>query len=200
MKKFFAEFKTFISRGNVVDMAVGVIVGGAFTAIVNTLGNSIFKPVINWLLSLVLGADSLSEVYTFLHVARLEDGSVDLANSIYIDWGAFINAVINFLIIALVLFLIVRTINRVKAKNEEIRSELKKMRFGKAEKKELAEHGIDIKDKQAVNSYFAEKAAAAKAAEEERIKAEKAAAEKNSVEGLLGQIKDLLETKLKKED
>ena len=48
MKKFFKEFKTFITRGNVLDMAVGVIVGGAFTAIVNALSNNILKPVINW--------------------------------------------------------------------------------------------------------------------------------------------------------
>ena len=60
MKKFFSEFKKFITRGNIVDMSVGVIVGGAFTSIVNGLTNNILKPVINWLLSLVLGTDSLS--------------------------------------------------------------------------------------------------------------------------------------------
>ena len=63
---FMADFKTFITRGNVIDMAVGVIVGGAFTAIVNSLSANILKPVINWVLTLVLGKDSLSEVYTFL--------------------------------------------------------------------------------------------------------------------------------------
>jgi len=51
MKKFFAEFKKFITRGNVVDMAVGVIVGSSFTAIVNALSNNILKPIINWLLA-----------------------------------------------------------------------------------------------------------------------------------------------------
>ena len=64
MKKFFEEFKKFITRGNVVDMAVGVIVGGAFTAIVNGLGNNILKPIVNWLLALILGANTLSELYT----------------------------------------------------------------------------------------------------------------------------------------
>ena len=54
MKKFFAEFKKFITRGNVVDMAVGVIVGGAFTAIVNGLSNFVLKPIINWVLALIL--------------------------------------------------------------------------------------------------------------------------------------------------
>ena len=130
MKKFFAEFKTFITRGNVLDMAVGVIVGGAFTAIVNALSNNILKPLINALLRLILGADSLSEVYTFLFKKTDETtGLVDLANSIYIDWGAFINAIINFLIIAFVLFLIVKTINRVKENNEKLKNNLKKRSF-----------------------------------------------------------------------
>ena len=65
-KGFFAEFKTFITRGNVLDMAVGVIVGGAFTAIVNALSNSILKPIINWMLALVFGKKGLTELLTFL--------------------------------------------------------------------------------------------------------------------------------------
>ena len=85
MSKFFEEFKKFITRGNVIDMSVGVIVGSAFTAIVNALGNNILKPVVNWLLSLIFGANSLSEVFTFLKTAYDEAGAVDLANSIYID-------------------------------------------------------------------------------------------------------------------
>ncbi|MBO5714630.1 MAG: MscL family protein [Clostridia bacterium] len=55
MKKFFGEFKKFITRGNVLDMSVGVIVGGAFTGIVNGLSNYVLKPIINWLLALVIG-------------------------------------------------------------------------------------------------------------------------------------------------
>ena len=98
MKKFFEEFKKFITRGNIVDMAVGVTVGSAFTAIVNGLTNHVLKPLINYVLMLIMGKDSLSEVYTFLHVAYT-DGVVDLAESIYIDWGAFINTIINFIII-----------------------------------------------------------------------------------------------------
>ena len=96
MKKFFGEFKKFITRGNVLDMAVGVIVGGAFTAIVNGLSNNVLKPIINYLLALMLGKDALTDVYTFLgDKVYLEDGTVDLANCFYIDWGAFINAVIK---------------------------------------------------------------------------------------------------------
>ena len=126
---FFKDFKKFITRGNVLDMAVGVIVGGAFTAIINGLSNNILKPIINWLLALVLGKDSLSEVFTFLKRVDVkqdvlnEAGEVigtqmvpDLTQSIYIDWGAFINAIINFLLIAFTLFVIVRIINGVRAR------------------------------------------------------------------------------------
>lgn len=127
MKKFFGEFKTFITRGNVLDMSVGVIVGGAFTGIVNGLTNNVLKPVINWIISLVLGKEGLSGAITMLSSATLEDGSVDLANSIYIDWGAFISAIINFLLIAIVLFTIVRLINRVNSNWAEIKKETKEL-------------------------------------------------------------------------
>ncbi len=114
---FFKDFKKFITRGNVLDMAVGVIVGGAFTAIINALSNNILKPLINWILAAILGTDSLSEVYTFLTRVELADGTgPDLTQSIYIDWGAFINAIINFLLIAFTLFVIVRVINGVRAR------------------------------------------------------------------------------------
>ena len=112
MKKFFAEFKAFISRGNVVDMAVGVIIGGAFSAIVTALTNHILMPIINWVLAAIVGKDGLAGAVTVLSPAYV-DGALDLANSIYIDWGAFISAIINFLLIALVLFLIIKAINSV---------------------------------------------------------------------------------------
>ena len=178
MKKFFTEFKKFITRGNVLDMAVGVIVGGAFTAIVNALSNNILKPIINWILALILGKDSLSELFTFLvrtEVTNAETGevTVDLANSIYIDWGAFINAIINFLLIALVLFSIVRFINKVKA------VDFVDDRLTKEDKKLLKSKGVRLTDKEAVAAYLAEKAA--KAAEE-KAKADAEAAEKARLE------------------
>ena len=179
MKKFFAEFKKFITRGNVVDMAVGVIVGGAFTAIVNGLSNFILKPIINWLLALVFGANSLSEVFTFLKIVNKdvldESGAVigqevDLAQSIYIDWGSFINAIINFFLIALVLFTIVKLINKVKEANKELAEHAAEGKLTKDQKKALKAAGVNVKDKAAVTAYFAEQkkaadeAAAAKAA------------------------------------
>ena len=178
MKKFFSEFKKFITRGNVLDMAVGVIVGGAFTAIVNALSNNILKPIINWVLALILGKDSLSELFTFLVRTEVTDAAtgevtVDLANSIYIDWGAFINAIINFLLIALVLFSIVRFINKVKA------VDLVDDRLTKEDKKALKAQGVKLTNKEAVAAYLAEKAT--KAAEE-KAKADAEAAEKARLE------------------
>ena len=170
MKKFFEEFKKFITRGNIVDMAVGVIVGGAFTAIVNGLSNFILKPIINYLLALMLGKNALSDVYTFLgDKAYLEDGSLDLANCFYIDWGAFINAIINFLIIAFVLFTIVKVINRVKENQDKLEKAISKNKPTKEQRKELKAMGIKITDREAVKKYLADKATeaeAAKAAEE----------------------------------
>ena len=153
MKKFFEEFKKFITRGNIVDMSVGVIVGGAFTAIVNGLSNNILKPVINWFLAKVLGKNSLSEVYTYLQKVEVPEldaegnatGNmiVDLTQSIYIDWGAFINAIINFLIIAFVLFVIVKFINKLNDNSHQTKYlqasvEWKQARNIKLNKKERA--------------------------------------------------------------
>lgn len=201
---FFEDFKKFITRGNVIDMAVGVIVGGAFTAIVNAMSNNIFNPIINWVLTLILGKDSLSEVYTFLQRVDKTDelGNVvpDLAESIYIDWGALINAIINFFVIAMILFTIVRLINNLKDINEDIIENVAKNTLNRAERKELKANGVDIKDRKAVETYFAEKSKAKKEAEEcARAEAEaKAAADRvanPTSEELLKEIRDLLKNK-----
>ena len=205
MKKFFGEFKKFITRGNVLDMAVGVIVGGAFTAIVNGLSNYVLKPIINWILALILGKGSLSEVYTFLgKPAYTTDASgktvVDLANSFYIDWGSLINAIINFLSIAFVLFTIVKVINRVKENNEEMKAKIKKNRLTKEDKKELKAKGIKRSDKKAVEAYLAKKQAEADAKlEQERLEAEEKARQERlanpTTEDLLKKLIEIMENK-----
>ncbi|MDD6980535.1 MAG: MscL family protein [Clostridia bacterium] len=122
---FWADFKKFITRGNIVDMAIGVIVGSAFTAIVTALSNQIIKPIINFILMKIVGKDALSEVFTFLNRVYVTDAAgnptteIDLANSIYIDWGAFINAILNFLIIAMCLFIMLRIATNVKKRMDE---------------------------------------------------------------------------------
>lgn len=200
MKKFFAEFKKFITRGNVVDMAVGVIVGSSFTAIVNALSNNILKPLINYLLALIFGANSLSEIYTFLQKGYKdvldEAGNVigqelDLAQSIYIDWGAFINAIINFFLIALVLFTIVKIINGVRSNQKNWVDGLDDYIPSREERKEMKKRGIKMSDKVAVAAYYAEKAA--------EIEAEKAAAEEKARQERLANptTEDLLKDILK---
>ena len=96
------EFKTFITRGNVLDLAVGIIVGGAFTAIVTSLVNDILMPFIGTILGGV-NFSSLSITYK---------GAI-------IGYGAFIQAIINFLLIALTVFLLVKAINKISRKKEE---------------------------------------------------------------------------------
>ncbi len=98
------EFKAFISRGNVLDMAVGVIIGGAFTAIVNSLVADIFTPVIGMLL---VGVN-----FSNLGV------TIPWGNQPYINFGSFIQNIITFLLTALCLFIIIKTINSFKRKEE----------------------------------------------------------------------------------
>lgn len=198
MKKFFQEFKTFITRGNVLDMAVGVIVGGAFTAIVNGLSNYILKPIINWLLALVLGSDGLEGAVTMLSAAYTETGAIDLANSIYIDWGAFISAIINFFLIAFVLFCIVKAINKVQEEHDKAVSDYKKLT--KEDRKELKKRGIKLYDADKVKAFVEEKEKIAneKAEEEKKLAEEQAKKDRelNPTEtDLLKKIVELLERK-----
>ena len=195
MKKFFSEFKQFITRGNVLDMAVGVIVGGAFTGIVNGLSNYILKPIINWIIALVLGKEGLSGAITYLSKVEV-DGVVDLAGSIYIDWGAFVSAVINFLLIAIVLFTIVKTFNKIREESND----LKKGLLTKEDKKELKARKIKRTDIGAVKAYLKEKEELKKQLEEQEKKAQEEKERLNrlenpTVEDLLKDIKNILQSK-----
>ena len=118
------EFKEFIMRGNVMDLAVGVIIGGAFSAIVTALTDSFIQPLIN----LIGGAEI--------------QGTIPLGNSGQaLNYGAFLTAVINFLIVAFVLFLMVKTMNTIEKRSKE---RLEKMatkipgKFGKEKVEESA--------------------------------------------------------------
>lgn len=103
--KIMKEFKEFISRGSVLDMAVGVIIGGAFTSIVNSLVNDIFMP----LLGLLTGGVNFAGL-----TLRLGENEADV-----LQYGAFIAAVVNFLLIALVLFLVIKAINKLRSRKKE---------------------------------------------------------------------------------
>ena len=184
MSNFFGEFKKFITRGNVVDMAVGVIVGSSFTAIVNALSNNILKPFINYLLAIAFGEGALSDAFTFLKKEYvIVDGvqTVDLANSIYIDWGAFINAVINFFLVAFVLFIIVKVFNNLRDGHKKWAEDVLDDIPTKEEKREMKKQGIKLRDRAAVKAFLADK----KAKEAEaKAKAEAEAAEKARLERL----------------
>lgn len=103
MKKFLAEFKEFISKGNVLDLAVGVIIGSAFSSIVTALTDNIINPLIN-----CIGGAEIQ-------------GKIHLVGDNYIDYGAFISAIINFIIMAFIIFLIVKAVNKMMSigKKEE---------------------------------------------------------------------------------
>lgn len=197
MKKFFADFKTFISRGNIVDMAVGVIIGSAFSAIVTALTNKIIMPLINLLLS-IGGENGLEKAYTFLKKVYDVNGELDLTKSIYVDWGAFITAIINFFIIAFVLFLILKAVMKANSifkdavdevSNKEKKNQRKRAR--KISKEEKRNYFTVLAEIQAEDKKIAdEKAKLAKEEKEKKDAEEKLA--HPSTEELLLQIRDLL--------
>lgn len=112
------EFKEFISRGNVLDMAVGLIIGSAFTAIVNSLVSDIFMP----LLGMVTGKVDFSELKIVLQAAVKEAGEI-VTPEVSINYGSFIQYIINFLLIAISVFLMIKAINIVRSKAEKLKKE-----------------------------------------------------------------------------
>ncbi len=106
VNKMIKEFKEFISKGNVMDMAVGIIIGGAFTAIVNSLVDSILMPIIG----AISGGKSVADM------------SITVGNAA-IGYGAFLQAIIDFLLIAFVLFMIIKALNKAKAAVAEEKEE-----------------------------------------------------------------------------
>lgn len=193
MKKFFKEFKEFISRGNIVDLAVAVIIGAAFSAIVTALTDHIIKPLVNWVLAICGGTEGLESAYTMLKPVYV-DGVIDLEQSIFIDWGAFVAAIINFIIVAFTIFCLVKAINASTNKfkqlektlknetNKDIRAQKKALKL--QAKQEGRRFKVVWQEYLAEQARLAEEAAAAKAAEEKRLHP--------TTEELLTQIKDLL--------
>ena len=110
-KGIVSEFKEFITRGNVMDMAVGIIIGGAFTAIVQSLVKDVLMPIIGALFG---GIDFT----TLKYVVRAADETAGIEEAA-IKYGSFIQAIVNFLLIAIVIFLLVRGINKMRRKKEE---------------------------------------------------------------------------------
>ena len=115
MKKMLNEFKTFIMRGNVLDMAVGVIVAGAFGKITTSLVNDIFMPFISYL----FGSRDMTALNLVLRPEIVNEAGEVTQAAITIGFGTFVATIIDFLLIALVVFLVVKAINTAKAKFEK---------------------------------------------------------------------------------
>jgi large conductance mechanosensitive channel len=167
------EFKTFITRGNVIDMATGVIVAGAFTKIITALTNNVFLPVVNYLVSLatngkqVLLISILNKQPYFLESVDDAGEIVKTVNPecIFIDWGIVLEAVVNFILIAAIIFTIVKVINHTRAKIDAIKA--------KAREDEIAAEKAAKDEAERLAAIEAEKAAIAKA-QQDQEKAETA--------------------------
>ena len=158
---FFKEFKEFIARGNVLDMAVGIIVGGAFTAIITAIVSGILTPVLQ---SVGVGEDGFGALQIVLREAT------ETTEAVILDFGVVISAIITFLLTAFILFLIVWSINRIRAHAEAIKAK-----------------------RQEANTEATEEAA-------EPAAEEPAPAPAPTVEELLAQIRDLLAAQNEKKE
>ena len=119
MKKMLKEFKDFIMRGNVLDMAVGVIVAGAFGKITTSLVNDVFMPFISW----IFGARDMTALNVLVRPEVLDaEGNVVQA-AITIGFGTFVATIIDFILVALVVFMVVKAINTAKTKLEKKKEE-----------------------------------------------------------------------------
>ncbi|MCQ2409480.1 MAG: large conductance mechanosensitive channel protein MscL [Clostridia bacterium] len=124
MKKLLKEFKDFINRGSVLDLAVGMIIGGAFTAIITAVVTGILQPLINMI---PLGDGKTLQVV--LRDPQLaEDGITIIKEAVIIDFGAVISAIITFLCTALVLFLVIKAINSAKKAADKAKEEAEKLK------------------------------------------------------------------------
>ena len=194
MKKIFQEFKAFITRGNVVDLAVGMIVGAAFTAIVTALVNNIFKPLIN-----AIPMEGVEGLITML-VPRNAEGvkvamdstAIDLSQSVYIDWGAFIMAIVNFLLTAVVLFSLVKVINKFRDGMGGMKNRAELIASLTNEEKATCKNAM-LPSRKELKAIVAEREAkAAEEAAKEAEEAAKAEAEKETMEEILRDIRDSL--------
>lgn len=127
LSSFFADFRAFVNKGNVVDMAIGVIIGGAFSKIVSSLVGDIIMP----LLGLVTGQVSFTDLKLTLRAAEVaEDGTV-VSEAVTMAYGQFLQNVLDFLLVAFCVFLAVRTISKLHTMEERLSKELKEKLTGK---------------------------------------------------------------------
>lgn len=189
MKQFWEDFKKFIKRGNVVDMAVGVAVASAFTAIVTAFTKGFITPI----LALISNTSNTEELKYIIRPEILDEATGEvIQGEIAILWGGFVQAIINFLIVALTLFIMMRLIARFEKRVRNILTdEDEKAAAAAAKAKEEEEKKAAEAARAAAAAEAAAAEAAAKAAAE--LAAEKARLERE--EALLTEIRDLLKNK-----
>ena len=115
MKKFFEEFKAFAMRGNVIDMAVGVVIGGAFGKITTSIVNDIIMPLV----SILTGGIDFSDWKLVLKEAVLDETGAEVAAAISVNFGSLISVIVDFIIIAFAIFCMIKVLNKMKRKQEE---------------------------------------------------------------------------------
>ena len=135
MKKFIEEFKAFISRGNVMDMAIGVIIGGAFGAITKSLVDNVITP----LLAFLFGAPNTDALNITLRAAELNEAGEVTKEALVLGLGTFVGAILNFLIIALVLFSVIKAINKARELAEKAKKKEEEEAAAEEEKKPTTE-------------------------------------------------------------
>ncbi|MGN0765899.1 MAG: large conductance mechanosensitive channel protein MscL [Christensenellales bacterium] len=198
MKKFFKEFKDFVCRGNIFDMAVGMIIATAFNKIVSSLVNDIIMPLITW----ATGAGSLKELSIVLRTNELGEATLTWA------YGNFIQTIIDFLIIATSIFIVVKLVNSSRKKLEELgefakqQSKKEVKAENKALKAKAKAEGRSFREvyeeNQALKAKQAEEARLAKEAED-KAKAEAELLANPTTEMLLKDIRDLLQKQQEQE-
>ena len=195
MKKLFSEFKKFITRGNVIDMAVGVAVATAFTAIVTAFTKGFITP----LLTLLTGESNLDEMRWVVRDAIVDAEGNIVEDEVAILWGPFIHAIMDFFIIAMALFIVIKVAATLRDRAEKLHKAARNLLTDDDEKAAAAaaEAAAKIEEEQRLAEEKA-KAEAEALAEAERLSAEKAKKEEERLarqEQLLQDIRDLLKQK-----
>ena len=137
---FFAEFKAFISKGNILDLSVAVIIGAAFGKIVTSLTNDIIMPLV----TLAMGKNSLADASVVLRAAQLDEAGNVLVEALTWNYGNFLQAIIDFLIIAFVVFLFIKVVMKIKSVSETAQNKIEEKIAGLTAKKaaeKAAENG-----------------------------------------------------------
>ena len=189
MKKFWQDFKKFITRGNVVDMAVGVAVASAFTAIVTSVTKGFISP----LLAIITGSTNLVDMKWVYAPEVLDEAGNVVSAEIAFLWGEFLQKIIDFLIIALTLFIVLRIVSGVAARAAKLRERAYELANKEQVEAEAAAAEIAKAEAAAKAEAEAKAKAEAEAAEAAKIKAEEDRLHRQ--EQLLTEIRDLLENK-----